>query len=88
LLFDASFNITGNTGQQNTQTYFSDNSNGGCFSRTPAAAGVLTSITDGGLPAVGMTLAGQGDAIIHALQKMTVNALAVSSDLGCARRVP
>jgi hypothetical protein len=48
LLFDANFNITGNTGQQNTQTYFSDNSNGGCFSRTiTAAAGVLTSITDG-----------------------------------------
>jgi Peptide N-acetyl-beta-D-glucosaminyl asparaginase amidase A len=48
LLFDANFNITGSTGQQNTQTYFSHDSTGGCFSRTiNAAAGVLTSISDG-----------------------------------------
>jgi len=48
LLFDANFNITGSTGQQNAQTYFSHDSTGGCFSRTiTAAAGVLTSIADG-----------------------------------------
>lgn len=48
LLFDANFNITGSTGQQNTQTYFSHDSTGGCFSRTiTAASGVLTSISDG-----------------------------------------
>jgi hypothetical protein len=48
LLFDASFNITGSTGQQNTQAFFSDDSVGGCFSRTiTAATGLLTSITDG-----------------------------------------
>lgn len=48
LLFDANFNITGSTGQQNTQTYFSLDSTGGCFSRTiTAATGVLTSISDG-----------------------------------------
>ena len=48
LLFDANFNITGSTGQQNTQTYFTRDSTGGCFSRTiTAAVGVLTSISDG-----------------------------------------
>ncbi|HLW52427.1 MAG TPA: peptide-N4-asparagine amidase [Candidatus Angelobacter sp.] len=48
LLFDANFNITGNTGQQNAQTFFSRDSTQGCFSRTiTAAAGLLTSITDG-----------------------------------------
>src|SRR5215472_5854816 len=48
LLFDANFNITGSTGQQNTQTFFSKDSAGGCFSRTiTAAAGLLTGITDG-----------------------------------------
>src|SRR5215471_10939329 len=48
LLFDANFNITGSTGQQNTQTFFSNDSAGGCFSRTiTAAAGLLTGITDG-----------------------------------------
>jgi hypothetical protein len=48
LLFDANFNITGSTGQQNAQTYFSHDSTGGCFSRTiTAASGVLTSISDG-----------------------------------------
>jgi hypothetical protein len=48
LLFDASFHITGNTGQQNAQTYFAHDSTGGCFSRTiTAATGVLTGISDG-----------------------------------------
>jgi hypothetical protein len=48
LLFDANFNITGSTGQQNTQTYVSHDSTGGCFSRTIAAgSGVLTSVSDG-----------------------------------------
>ncbi len=48
LLFDANFNITGSTGQQNTQTFFSHDSALGCFSRTiTASAGVLTSVTDG-----------------------------------------
>jgi hypothetical protein len=48
LLFDGNFNITGSTGQQNTQTYFSHDSTGGCFSRTiTAARGKLTSISDG-----------------------------------------
>jgi hypothetical protein len=48
LLFDASFNITGSTGQQSTQKFFSNDSVNGCFSRTiTAAAGLLTSITDG-----------------------------------------
>jgi len=48
LVFDANFNITGSTGQQSAQTYFSHDSTGGCFSRTiTAAAGVLTSIADG-----------------------------------------
>jgi hypothetical protein len=48
LLFDANFNLTGSTGQQSAQTYFSHDSTGGCFSRTiTAATGVLTSIADG-----------------------------------------
>lgn len=48
LLFDANFNITGNTGQQSAQTYFSHDFTGGCFSRTiTAAGGVLISIADG-----------------------------------------
>jgi hypothetical protein len=48
LLFDANFNITGSTGQQNTQTYFTHDSTDGCFSRTITAdAGLLTSISDG-----------------------------------------
>jgi hypothetical protein len=48
LLFDANFNITGSTGQQNSQTYFTKDSTGGCFNRTiTAAAGVLTNISDG-----------------------------------------
>jgi hypothetical protein len=48
LLFDSSLNITGSQGQANTQKFFSADSTGACFSRTiTAAAGVLTSITDG-----------------------------------------
>lgn len=48
LLFNSNFNITGSTGQQSTQKYFSHDSALGCFSRTiTAAAGVLTSITNG-----------------------------------------
>jgi hypothetical protein len=48
LLFDANFNITGSTGQQSTQKFFSHDSAKGCFSRTiTAAKGLLTSITDG-----------------------------------------
>jgi len=48
LLFDANFNITGHSGQQNTQTYFSHDLTGGCFSRTITAAdGVLTNVADG-----------------------------------------
>ena len=48
LLFDSNFNITGSTGQQNTQTFFSHDTTGGCFSRTiTAATGVLTGISDG-----------------------------------------
>jgi hypothetical protein len=48
LLFDANFNITGSTGQQSTQKFLSHDSATGCFSRAiSAAAGLLTSITDG-----------------------------------------
>jgi hypothetical protein len=48
LLFDSNFNITGNTGQQSTQDFFSDDSVSGCFSRQiTASAGLLASITDG-----------------------------------------
>jgi len=48
LLFDSNFNITGSQNQANTQRYFTKDSGGDCFSRTiTAAAGLLTSITDG-----------------------------------------
>jgi Peptide N-acetyl-beta-D-glucosaminyl asparaginase amidase A len=48
LLFDANFNVSGNTGQQNAQTYISHDSTVGCFSRTITAdTGVLTSVVDG-----------------------------------------
>jgi hypothetical protein len=48
LLFDANFNITGSTGQQSAQQFFSRDSENGCFSRTiTAAAGLLTAVTDG-----------------------------------------
>ena len=48
LLFNSNFNITGSTGQQNTQTFFSHDTTGGCFSRTiTAATGVLTGFSDG-----------------------------------------
>jgi len=50
LLFDANFNITGSTGQQSTQDFFSNDSVSGCFNRKiTASAGLLTSITDGAL---------------------------------------
>jgi hypothetical protein len=50
LLFDANFNITGSTGQQSAQDFFSNDSENGCFSRQiTASAGLLTSITDGAL---------------------------------------
>jgi hypothetical protein len=50
LLFDSNFNITGSTGQQSTQDFFSNDSVSGCFSRQiTASAGLLTSITDGAL---------------------------------------
>jgi hypothetical protein len=45
---DASFNITGSTGQQSAQAFFSHDSTNGCFRRTiTVAARLLTSITDG-----------------------------------------
>jgi hypothetical protein len=48
LLFDANFNITGSTGQQSAQEFFSNDSSNGCFSRKiTASAGLLTAITDG-----------------------------------------
>ena len=48
LLFDANFNITGSTGQQSSQQFFSRDSTNGCFSRTiTASAGLLTSVTNG-----------------------------------------
>ncbi len=50
LLFDANFNITGSTGQQSAQDFFSNDSVSGCFNRKiTASAGLLTSITDGAL---------------------------------------
>src|SRR5438309_11927040 len=50
LLFEYNFNITGSTGQQNAQYFFSNDSVSGCFSRQiTASAGLLTSITDGAL---------------------------------------
>jgi hypothetical protein len=48
LLFDSSFNITGDQNQSSTQRYFKENSNGNCFSRKiKAANGLLTSVTNG-----------------------------------------
>jgi hypothetical protein len=50
LLFDSNFNITGSTGQQSAQDFFSNDSVSGCFSRKiTASAGLLTSIADGAL---------------------------------------
>lgn len=50
LLFDSNFNITGNSGQQSAQEFFSNDSVSGCFSRQiTASAGLLASITDGAL---------------------------------------
>ena len=50
LLFDSNFNITGSTGQQSAQDFFSNDSVSGCFSRQiTASAGLLTSIADGAL---------------------------------------
>ena len=50
LLFDSNFNITGSTGQQSSQDFFSNDSVSGCFSRKiTAATGLLTLITDGAL---------------------------------------
>ncbi|HZS26049.1 MAG TPA: peptide-N4-asparagine amidase [Candidatus Angelobacter sp.] len=50
LLFDANFNITGSSGQQSTQDFFSHDSVNGCFNRKiTASAGLLTSVTDGAL---------------------------------------
>jgi hypothetical protein len=50
LLFDANFNITGSTGQQSTQDFFSNGSANGCFNRKiTASAGLLTTVTDGAL---------------------------------------
>lgn len=50
LLFDANFNITGTTGQQSAQDFFSNDSANGCFNRKiTASAGLLTSVTDGAL---------------------------------------
>ncbi len=46
--FAPGFVITGNTNQTSAQDYFSSNSNGYCYSRDiTAAAGVLTSVTNG-----------------------------------------
>lgn len=54
LLFDANFNITGSTGQQSSQDFFSESSADGCFNRKiTASAGLLTSVTDGALCAKG-----------------------------------
>ena len=50
LLFNANFNITGSTGQQSAQEFFSNDSSNGCFSRKiTASTGLLTAITDGAL---------------------------------------
>jgi hypothetical protein len=50
LLFDANFNITGSKDQQSAQEFFSNDSANGCFSRKiAAAAGLLTSVTNGSL---------------------------------------
>ena len=46
--FDSSGNVTGNTGQANTQTYKTKDSTGYCYSRTlTAAGGVLTGVVKG-----------------------------------------
>jgi hypothetical protein len=48
LEFDSSGNVTGNTGQANTQTYNTKDSTGYCYSRTlTAAGGVLTGVVKG-----------------------------------------
>jgi len=48
LQFDSSGNITGNENQSSAQTYFGADSTGYCYSRSiTAAAGLLTSVTDG-----------------------------------------
>jgi hypothetical protein len=48
LLFDASGNLTGFANRNSSQTYFSQSTAGGCYSRSIASAnGVLTSVTDG-----------------------------------------
>ena len=48
LLFNSSFGVTGNQNQSSTEKYFYSDSTGACFSRTvTAAAGVLTSVSDG-----------------------------------------
>lgn len=50
LVFDANFNITGSTGQQSAQDFFSNSSADGCFSRQiTAATGKLTAVTNGSL---------------------------------------
>jgi hypothetical protein len=50
LLFNANFNITGSTGQQSAQDFFSNDSSSGCFSRKiTSSKGLLTAITDGAL---------------------------------------
>jgi Peptide N-acetyl-beta-D-glucosaminyl asparaginase amidase A len=50
LLFDANFNITGSSGQQSAQEFFSNDSSNGCFSRKiTAVGGLLTSVTNGAL---------------------------------------
>ena len=41
LLFDANFNITGSTGQQSAQDFFSNDSVNGCFSRQITASAGL-----------------------------------------------
>jgi hypothetical protein len=48
LLFDASGNFTGFQNRNGSQTYFSQSTASGCYSRSIASAnGVLTSVTDG-----------------------------------------
>jgi hypothetical protein len=48
LEFDSSFNVLGNTGQANSQTYNTKDSTGYCYSRTiTAAGGVLTGVVKG-----------------------------------------
>jgi len=48
LQFDASFNVTGHSGAQTTQTYRAGDSSGGCYSRTlTAVMQVLSSVQNG-----------------------------------------